>query len=354
MTQPKITTATDATRVQTMRPPVPSTMKAIVQHAYGSANDLKLETVDTPALGDDDVLIKVRAAAVNHADLVYTTGRPLIARLAFGLRKPKDGIRGKDVAGVVEAVGSNVTRFRPGDEVYGEVDNGSFAEYVVAPAGMVAVKPANLSFEQAATVPLAARTALQALRDGGLVQRGQRVLVNGASGGVGTFAVQLSRALGANVTAVCSTRNAEVVRSLGADQVIDYTREDFTQGGQRYDAILDLIGNHSLAAFRRALAPTGRLVLSSGTGGRVFGPMGRIVRALMLSPFVSQDLGVFTAVRGAAALDQLRDLIEAGTITPVVDRTYALAEAPEAVRYFAEEHARGKIVITVSTSGRNG
>lgn len=327
-------------------------MKAVVQHAYGSADVLLLEDMDRPEITDDEVLIGVRAAAVNHADWVYTTGRPLIARLAFGMGKPKEIVRGKDIAGVVEAVGKNVTRFRLGDEVYAEVEAGGFAEYVSVPEKLLAHKPANLSFGQAATVPLSARTALQGLRDGGKVRPGQRVLINGASGGVGTFAVQIAKALGAEVTAVCSARNAELVRSLGADHVVDYTREDFTKSARRYDVILDLIGNHSLTECRRALSRTGTLVLSSGTGGRVLGPMGRILRALALSPFISQNLRTFTATPGQAALDELRDLIEAGDVTPAIDRTYPLSEVPEAIRYFAEEHTRGKIVISVKELGK--
>ncbi|MBC7443115.1 MAG: NAD(P)-dependent alcohol dehydrogenase [Ramlibacter sp.] len=326
-------------------------MKAIVQHAYGMADVLHFEEIDKPVITDDEVLIRVRAASVNHADWVYTTGRPLIARVAFGLRAPKKMVRGKDVAGVVVAVGKNVTRFQPGDEVYAEVDAGGFAEYTSAPEDLLAFKPANLTFEQAATVPLAARTALQGLRDGGRVQPGQKVLINGASGGVGTFAVQIAKALGAEVTAVCSTRNAELVISLGADQVVDYTREDFTTSGKRWDLILDLIGNHSLTEFRRALSRRSTLVLSSGTGGRVLGPMGRILRALALSPFISQNLGIFTARRGRVALDELRDLIEAGVLTPAIDSTYPLSDTAEAVRHFAEVHAHGKIVITVPEQG---
>ena len=327
------------------------TMKAIVQHSYGSADVLHFEDVSQPVITDDEILVRVRAASVNHADWVYTTGRPLVARLAFGLSKPKEIVRGKDVAGVVAAVGKNVTRFRLGDEVFAEVDAGGFAEYAAVPEKLLARKPANLSFEQAATVPLSARTALQGLRDGGRVQPGQTVLINGASGGVGTFAVQLGKVLGAEVTAVCSTRNAELVRTLGADHVVDYTREDFTTSGKRYDVILDLIGNHSLTEFRRALSRSGTLVLSSGTGGRVLGPMGRILRAFTLSPFISQNLRTFTASRGRVALDELRDLIEAGAVTPAIDRIHPLSETAEALRHFAEVHARGKIVITVPEQG---
>lgn len=324
------------------------TMKAIVQGAYGSADVLTMQDVAAPVITDNDVLISVRAASVNHADWVYTTGVPLIARLAFGLGKPKQVIRGKDVAGVVAAVGANVTRFTVGDEVYAELEAGAFAEYAVAPENLLAHKPANLSFEQAATVPLAARTALQGLRDGGKLRPGQKVLINGASGGVGTFAVQIAASMGAEVTAVSSGRNTALVRSLGASSVIDYGRADFTASGDRYDVILDLIGNHSLRKLRRALTRTGTLVLSNGTGGHIFGPMGRIMRALLISPFVSQNLRTFTATVGSESLDQLRDLIESGAVTPAIDRTYPLSQVPEAIRYFAEEHARGKIVITVA------
>ncbi len=323
------------------------TMKAIVQHAYGSADVLQLEDVALPAVGDHDVLVRVQAASVNHADWVYTSGTPLIARLAFGMRTPKQPVRGKDVAGRVASVGRNVTGFRPGDEVYAEVEAGSFAEYVSVPQNLLAIKPHNLTFEQAATVPLAARTALQGLRDAGKVKPGHKVLINGASGGVGTFAVQIAKALGAEVTGVCSTRNAELVASLGADYVVDYTQADFTTSAQRYDVIFDLIGNHPLGRLRQALTRTGTLVLSSGTGGRLLGPMGRILRALLLSPFVSQKLPIFSATLSTDDLDAVRQLIESGTVTPVIDRTFLLEEAPAAIRYFVEEHARGKIVITV-------
>jgi NADPH:quinone reductase-like Zn-dependent oxidoreductase len=322
-------------------------MKAIVQHSYGTANVLQFEDVDTPTITEDEVLIRVRAAAVNDADWVYTTGRPMIARLAFGLRTPKTIVRGKDVAGQVEAVGRNVTTFRPGDEVYGEIEAGSFAEYATAPAALLARKPANLTFEQAAAVPLSATTALQGLRDVGKLKPDQRVLINGASGGVGSYAIQLAAAFGAEVTGVCSARNVAQVRSLGADHVIDYTREDFTTSGQRYDLIFDSIGNHSLSRLRRALTPRGTLVLSSGTGGRILGPMGRIIRALVVSPFVGQTLRVHSAAPSSDDLTVLRELIESGRLTPTIERTYPLSEVPEAIRYFADEHARGKIVVTV-------
>ena len=322
-------------------------MKAIVQRAYGNADVLKLEDIDRPVITDDEVLVRVVAAGLNHADWVYTSGTPLIARLAFGINAPKAIVRGKDVAGVVEAIGANVTTFRAGDEVYGELESGTFAEYVAAPASLLARKPTNLTFEQAATVPLSGMTALLGLRDAGSVKPGQRVLITGASGGVGTFAVQIAKALGAEVTAVCSTRNARLVRSLGAAHVIDYSRDDFTLGTTRYDVIFDLIGNHSLTELRGALTPKGTLVLSSGTGSRVLGPMGRILTAVMISPFVSQTLRLFTQNGSSTTLDELRDLIESGLLTPEIDRTYPLAEVPDAMRYFVEEHARGKIAINL-------
>ena len=342
----KLTTPPMATPQQTIAPAA-TTMKAVRQTRYGSPDVLRLADVPRPTVGDDDVLIRVRAAGVNHADWVYTSGRPLIARLAFGWRSPKQSVRGKDLAGTVEAVGKNVTQFRLGDKVFAEVEAGAFAEYAVVPVALLALKPAGLTFEQAATVPLSARTALQALRDGGRLQPGQTVLINGASGGVGTYAVQIAKALGAKVTGVSSARNSELVRSLGVVDVVDYTREDFTTGGRRYDVILDLIGNHSLTKLRRALTHNGTLVLSSGTGSAVFGPMGRIVRALALSPFVSQNLRVFSPKLGTEVLDELRELIESGKVTPAIDRTYPIRETAEALRYFVEEHARGKIVITI-------
>jgi NADPH:quinone reductase-like Zn-dependent oxidoreductase len=337
---------TDPTTTETHR--ATHIMRAITQRSYGDAGVLQLENIPKPTVGENDVLVRVRAAAINYADWFYTTGTPLIARLVFGFGKPKEFVRGQDVAGVVEAVGASVTRFRAGDEIFAEVTSGAFAEFVSVPEKLVATKPANLSFEQAATVPLAARTALQALRAKGGVRPGMTVLVNGASGGVGSFAVQIAKALGAEVTAVASTRNAELVRSLGADHVIDYSAENFTLGTKRYDFILDNVGNHSLGDLRRVLTPKGALVLSSGTGGRIIGPMGRILRALSLNPFVGQAIGAFTATLGAEHLDELRELIEAGRIVPAIDRTYPLEKVPDALRYFSEEHARGKIVIAVS------
>ncbi len=322
-------------------------MKAIVQSGYGSTSVLALADVARPTVKDDDVLIRVRAAAVTIADWYLMRGEPYMLRLASGLRGPRTAIRGRDVAGQVEAVGRKVTQLRPGDEVYAEVDTGSFAEYTCAPEGLIGLKPANLTFEQAAAVPWAAGAALQGLRDVGKVQPGQKVLINGASGGVGTFAVQIAKALDAEVTGVCSTRNADLVRSIGADQVIDYTREDFTRNGQRYDLVLDLVSNHSLTDCRRALTPKGTLVLALGSGGRWLGPMGRMVKAQVLSPFVSQSLRILMAKQSRADLGVLKELIESGKVTPAIDRAYPLCETPEAIRYLGEEHARGKVVITV-------
>jgi NADPH:quinone reductase-like Zn-dependent oxidoreductase len=325
------------------------TMKAIVQRGYGGAEVLVGDAVQRPTIGDHEVLIRVRAASVNHADWVMVSGTPLIARLAFGLRTPKEPMRGKDVAGRVEEVGKNVTAFSVGDEVYGELGSGGFAEYAVATVEQLSLKPANLSFEQAAAVPLAANTALQGLRDAGKLVAGQRVLINGASGGVGTFAVQIAKAMGAEVTAVCSTRNVELLRSLGADHVVDYTVEDFTAGGQRYDLIFDLIGNHPVSRSRKALTRAGTLVLSSGTGSRTFGPLGRMLGALVTNSFVSQRL-VAGWTPSKEHSDQLREFLESGAVVPAIDRVYSLDEAPKAIRHFSEEHARGKIVITMGNN----
>jgi NADPH:quinone reductase-like Zn-dependent oxidoreductase len=322
-------------------------MKAITQDRYGSPDVLELKSIDKPLVGDDDLLVRVHAAAVDAGVWHLMRGVPYIVRMAFGLRKPKKNVLGADMAGQVEAVGKNVTQFQPGDEVYAEVDTGSFAEYTCAPEAVVGLKPANLTFEQAAAVPLSANTALQGLRDRGQVRPGQKVLINGASGGVGTFAVQIAKWLGAEVTGVCSTTNVDLVRSIGADHVIDYTREDFTKSGQRYDMILDLVGNHSTSDFRRALTPKGTLVLSSGNGGRWLGPMGRIINALVLSPFVGQRLRPLVATRSKENLVALKELMESGRVTPVIDRTYPLGETPEAIRYVEQGHARGKVVILV-------
>ncbi|MGW0807848.1 NAD(P)-dependent alcohol dehydrogenase [Nonomuraea sp. NPDC002799] len=322
-------------------------MKAIVQAKYGPADVLRLGDVGKPVPGDHEVLVRVRATSVTHGDLVTMTGLPYLGRLAFGLREPKRKVPGRDIAGEVEAAGKAVTRFAPGDEVYAEVPAGGFAEYARVPEDLLCPKPANLTFEQAAAVPWAANTALQGLRDRGGLAPGQRVLINGASGGVGTFAVQIAKSLGAEVTGVCGTRNVDLVRSLGADHVVDYSREDFTEGARRYDLIFDLAGNHSLSACRRVLTPAGTLVLSSSNGGRWIGPMGRLLGALVLAPFVRQSLRTYMAEPSRGNLADLKEMIESGRITPAIDRTFPLSEVPEAMRYFSEEHARAKVVITV-------
>ncbi|WP_329139856.1 NAD(P)-dependent alcohol dehydrogenase [Streptomyces sp. NBC_01476] len=324
-------------------------MKAVVQDRYGSPDVLEIRDVAKPVAAENQVLVRIHAAAVNAADWHVVRGDPYLARLSLGLRGPKREIPGRDFAGRVEAVGRGVRRFRPGDEVFGEAD-GAFAEYLCVPDDAVEPKPANLDFAQAAALPLAGNTALMGLRDLGQVREGARVLVNGASGGVGPFAVQIAKAFGAHVTGVCSTRNQELVRSVGADHVIDYSQEDFTRAGERYDILFDLVGNHSLTAFRRALAPTGTLVLSGGgvfDGGSLFGPMSLMLKGQALSRFVSHRLLVLTAAPSRENLAALRELAEAGKVTPVIDRTYPLAEVPEAIRYMEVEHARAKVVITV-------
>jgi NADPH:quinone reductase-like Zn-dependent oxidoreductase len=324
-------------------------MKAIVQDRYGSTDVLTFREIDTPVAADGEVLVRVRAASVNARDWHVMRGDPYLARATFGLRRPGVVVRGTDFAGEVEAVGRGVTRFRPGDEVFGETD-GAFAEHVSVPDGVVETKPANLTFEQAAALPLAANTALVGLRDLARVRPGQHVLINGASGGVGTFAVQIAKHLGARVTGVCSARNADLVTTIGADHVVDYALEDFATGGQRYDVVFDLVGNRSLTDCRRALTPRGTLVLSGGgvsRGGSLLGPIGLVVRGRLLSRFVRQRLLVLTATPSRENLATLREFAESGHLTPVVDRTYPLSETPEAVRYVEVEHARAKVVITV-------
>lgn len=322
-------------------------MRAIVQREYGTPAALRLEQVDVPTIGEGDVLIRVHAASINKADWFVTSGTPLIARAAFGLRRPKLPIRGQDVAGTIERVGAAVTAFRAGDRVYAEVPAGGFAEFVAVRAAHVGMMPRTLSFEQASTVPLAAGTALQGLREVGLLQAGARVLINGGSGGVGGFAIQIARALGAEVTAVCSARNAEQARALGAEHVIDYAIGDFVSTPGGYDLILDLVGNRSLRELRRALTRTGTLVLSTGGGGRILGPMGGIIAAMASSPFVPQQLKVLAATPSAARLDTLTELVDAGLVTPSVERVYPLEQTPAALRHFVEQHARGKLVIAV-------
>lgn len=325
-------------------------MRAIVYCDYGSPDVLRLENVEKPVPADDQLLVRVRAAAVNPLDWHYVRGKPYFMRLASGLRKPKAIRLGVDFAGTVEAVGRDVTGFLPGDEVFGG-RTGAFGEYVcVGSNRAVARKPANLTFEQAASLPIAAITALQGLRDKGKVQPGQKVLINGASGGVGTFAVQIAKAFGASVTGVCSTRNVELVRSLGADHVVDYTREDFTKTDERYDVILDNVGNRSLGECRSILKPDGKYILIGGGGPNDrpwIGPLGILAQAWIVDLFASQDLSMLLAELKAEDLAVLRELIETGKVTPVIDRRYALPEVPDAIRYVETGRARGKVVITV-------
>ena len=323
-------------------------MKAIVRDTYGSPDVLVLRDIDKPEIADDEVLVHVHAAGVGRDVWHVMTGLPYPIRLAgYGLRTPKNPVIGSDVAGVVEVVGKNVTRFQPGDEVFG-IGKGSYAEYVCARENKLAPRPANLTFEQAAVVAISGLTALQGLRDHGRLEPGQKVLVIGASGGVGTYAVQIAKAFGAHVTGVCSTTKVDMVRSIGADHVIDYTCEDFAEGEQRYDLILDIGGNSSLARLRRALTARGTLVIVGGeTYGRWLGGTDRQLRALMLSRFVGQKLGTFVSSENHEDMIVLKDLIESGKLTPVIDRTYPLSEVPEAIRYLEQGHARGKVLITV-------
>ena len=328
-------------------------MKAVVYYNYGSPDVLKFEEIEKPAVGDNQVLIKVRAASVNPLDWHFMRGTPYVVRLIMaGPLKPKDKRLGVDVAGQVEAVGRNVTQFKPGDEVFGAC-RGAFAEYACTSESALAMKPDNVTFEQAASIQVAALTALQGLRDKGRIQPGQKVLINGAAGGVGTFAVQIAKSFGAVVTGVCSTRNAEMVRSIGADRVIDYTKEDFTQqdftkGGQHYVLILDCVGNHSLLACRRVLTPKGIHVGGGGTSGPgMVGPLFRAITGPVLSRFGSQKFVTFMAKSSKEDLAIMRELLAIGKVTPVIDRCYRLSEVPEAIRYLEEGHARGKVVITL-------
>lgn len=320
-----------------------------MQRGYGSpVSVLRLAEVDRPQEPTgDEVLIRVHAASVNFGDWAFVTGEPGIIRLAAGLRTPRVTVRGRDVAGTVERVGPRVTRFRAGDEVYGEIGTGSFAEYAVTPESTLAAKPRTLTFAQAAALPIAAGTALQAVRDSGGVTPGRSVLVNGASGGVGTYAVQFAKAFGAEVTGVCSSRNLEQLRALGADHVIDYTAEDFTRGSRRYDVIIDLAGSHPLKALRRVLEPRGTLVLSTGQGGRRLGPIPAMAAAGLTSPFVSQRLRILASTTTPERLDDLARFADEGRVVPVIERSYGLDEVPEALRHFGEDHARGKLVVDV-------
>ena len=327
---------------------VPQTpMKAVVYCDYGSPDVLSLQAIEKPVPGPDQVLVKVRAASANPLDWHYMRGTPAIMRLDGGLRRPKVTRLGVDLSGTVEAVGANVNKFKPGDEVFG-AGSGAFAEYATASQLGLTMKPPNLTFEEAAAVPIAALTALQALRDKGKVSAGQRVLINGASGGVGTFAVQIAKSLGAHVTGVCSTRNVELVRSIGADNVIDYTKQDFTAGAERYDVIIDMVGNHRLSAYRHVLKPTGTYVMVGGPSGRWVAPMDRVASMAVVSRFGSEKFVFLMAKVRRSDLDTLRDLLEAGRIKPVIDRRYPLTEIAEAIRYLETGRARGKVVINVA------
>jgi NADPH:quinone reductase-like Zn-dependent oxidoreductase len=327
-----------------------ATMRAMVHDAYGSPDLLELREIARPTLGDGDdddgVLVRVRAAGLHIGDCFGVRGSPLLMRMMTGLFKPKRGVPGFDVAGQVEAVGKNVKRFQPGDEVFGACD-GACAEVAKTGASRLALKPANLSFEEAAALPTSGVAALRGLRDAGKIQAGQKVLINGASGGVGTFAVQIARSFGAEVTGVCSAANVDLVRSIGADHVLDYTREDFTQLGPRFDLILDNIENRALSECRRALTPSGTLVLNSGTGASGLAMMVRLFAPLLLSPFVRQNLRRYLAMANHEDLVVLKELVESGKLKPVVERTYALGEAAEALHHIEGGHARGKVVITL-------
>jgi NADPH:quinone reductase-like Zn-dependent oxidoreductase len=332
----------------TKAPPVRQTMKAVIQNKYGSADTLELSDIDMPVVGDDEVLVRVHAASIHIGDWHVMTGLPYMLRIVgFGLLAPKIRVRGMDVAGTVERVGRNVTQFQLGDEVFGTC-NGAFAQYACAGQDKLAHKPANLTFEQAAAVPTSGYAALQGLRDKGEIRAGQNVLIIGASGGVGSFAVQIAKSFGAEVTGVCSTRNMERVRAIGADHVIDYTQEDFTRGERRYDLILETGGRRSLSDIRRAMRPAGILVLVGGEGGsRWIGGTDRWIQALLLSPFVSQKLRPLASMERKEDLSLLKDLIEANKVVPSIDRTYSLSEVPDAMRHIESGRARGKVVVTV-------
>jgi NADPH:quinone reductase-like Zn-dependent oxidoreductase len=328
-------------------------MKALVPRSYGSPDDLDLTAVDTPVPAAGEVLVRVRATSVNPYDWHHMRGEPRIARMmpgTLGVRAPKLRILGCDMAGQVEAVGQDVTEFRPGDDVFALLEQGGFAEYVSVPERLLARKPGNLSYEQAAAVPMAATTALLGLRDAGRIEPGQTVLVNGASGGVGAFAVQIARALGARADAVCSSPHADLVRSIGADTVIDYTREDFTRSGRRYDVLLDIAGGRPVFACRRVLTPRGTLVLVGGPAGRWLQPAGHVFAALAMAPLVSQRIALADTVSCTAKkqiLMTLTTLIEDGTVTPVISRTYPFHDIAEAIRYQERGHVPGKVVVTI-------
>jgi NADPH:quinone reductase-like Zn-dependent oxidoreductase len=322
-------------------------MLAIVQEKYGTADLLHLDEIERPVIGAREVLVQVRAAGLDRGTWHLMAGLPYAARLVAGLRAPKNAVPGLDVAGVVVAVGNEVTRFQPGDEVFG-VSKGSFAEFAAARADKLALKPSNLTFEQAAAVPVSGMTALRGLSDVGRLQTGQKVLIVGASGGVGSYAVQIAKALGAEVTGVCSTSKLDLVRSIGADHVIDYTRDDFANGDEQYDLILDVGGNSALSRLRRALAPNGTLVIVGGEGGGKWIGMGRQLRALALSPFVGQRLTILGPKEHYTFIERLAELIENGQLVPAIEQTYPLSDMPNAMRHLVAGRARGKLVITVS------
>lgn len=317
-------------------------MKAIVQNDYGSADVLRLAEVPQPAIKDNEVLVLVKAVSLNAGDVFTLRGNPWLTRLMVGFPKPKNHILGWDMAGVVAAVGASVTKFKPGDEVFAACSS-TLAEYVSVAEDKLALKPVNLTFEQAAALPTAGITALIGLRDAGKLQPGQKVLINGASGGVGTFAVQIAKAMGAEVTGVCSTRNVKMVRSLGADRVVDYSCEDFTKNGHRYDLILDNVASRSFGDLRRALTPQGKIIPNSGLGG-----MSYVVKSFLLSLFLPQHEGMYLATPNSKDLLALKELTETGKLTPVIDKTFPLADTPAAFRYLEKEHARGKVVIAIS------
>ena len=323
-------------------------MRAIVRDKFGSPDVLELKDIDRPVVTDDDVLVRVRATSVNAGDWYTLTGRPFLGRMAFGLMKPKLAVLGTDFAGTVESAGRNVKQFQPGDEVFGGTSE-AYAEYVSVPAdGAVVPKPANITFEQAGAVAVAALTALQGLRDKGHIQAGQKVLINGASGGVGTFAVQIAKSFGAEVTAVCSTRNVEIARSLGADHVIDYTHDDFTRSDQRYDLMLDIAGSRSWSECKRVLNPHATLVVvGAPKGNRLLGPVSHLAKVGLAAMRSTQKVVFFIATLNKADLVVLQELLEAGKVTPSIDRRYELSDVADALRYLEEGHARGKIVITV-------
>jgi NADPH:quinone reductase-like Zn-dependent oxidoreductase len=322
-------------------------MKAIVQHSYGGPETLEFQEIDRPTIGPNDVLVRVHAASVHIGDWILMTGSPYVMRFATGLRKPRNPVPGTDAAGTIEAVGMDVTHHRPGDKVFGWCA-GAFAEYASGPEDQFIAKPANLTFEQAAAVGVSATTALQLFRDTGKVQPGQKVLINGASGGVGTFAVQIAKAFGAEVTGVTSTRNVDLVRASGADHVVDYTREDFTEGEVRYDLILDNVGNHSMARARGALSPTGTLI--SNGGGHAGGKLGRTIRTMLVSMFVRQQAAPTVKTQNHDDLVALKELLEAGKVTPVIDATFPLAKTREAIARVATGRARGTIVVSILDS----